>query len=51
MKILFIIFSTLLIAQDKKIKFDADKLIDPEPRWPIISSPLNSENLINNKNV
>ena len=49
MKILFIIFSTLLIAQDKKIKFDADKLIDPEPRWPIISSPLNSQNLITNK--
>ena len=49
MKILFIIFSTLLIAQDKKIKFDADKLIDPEPRWPIISSPINSKNFINNK--
>ena len=49
MKILFIILSTLLIAQDKKIKFDADKLIDPEPRWPIISSPLNSDNFINNK--
>ena len=49
MKILFIIFSTLLIAQDKKIKFDADKIIDPEPRWPIISSPLNFDNLINNK--
>ena len=49
MKLLFILFSTLLIAQDKKIKFDADKLIDPEPRWPIISSPLNSQNLITNK--
>ena len=49
MRLLFILFSTLLIAQDKKIKFDADKLIDPEPRWPIISSPLNSQNLITNK--
>jgi len=46
MRILFIIFSTLLIAQDKKNKFDPNKLIDPEPRWPIISSPLNSENLL-----
>ena len=49
MKLLFILFSTLLIAQDKKIKFDADKLIDPEPKWPIISSPLNSQNLLNDK--
>ena len=50
MKILFILFSTLLIAQDKKIKFNLDKLIDPEPRWPIISSPLNSENPLTNIN-
>tara|TARA_B100000965_G_C19033558_1_gene516369 strand:- start:138 stop:557 length:420 start_codon:yes stop_codon:yes gene_type:complete len=49
MKILFILFSTLFITQDKKIKFNPDKLIDPEPRWPIISSPLNSENFINDK--
>ena len=49
MKILFIIFFTLLNAQDKKIKFAADKLIDPEPKWPIISSPLNSQNLFNDK--
>ena len=49
MKILFVIFFTLLNAQDKKIKFDADKLIDPEPKWPIISSPLNSQNLFNDK--
>jgi len=46
MRILFILFSTLLIAQDKKNKFDPNKLIDPEPRWPIISSPLNPENLL-----
>ena len=49
MKILFILFSTLLIAQDKKIKFDPDKLIDPDPRWPIISSPLNTRNLMSDK--
>ena len=50
MKIIFILFSTLLIAQDKKINFNPDKLIDPEPRWPIISSSLNNENLLTNKN-
>ena len=49
MKILIILFSTLLIAQDKKIKFDPDKLINPEPRWPIISSPLESKNILSNK--
>ena len=50
MKIIFILFSTLLIAQDKKNNFNPDKLIDPEPRWPIISSSLNNENLLTNKN-
>ena len=50
MKIIFILFSTLLIAQDKKINFNPDKLIDPEPRWPIISSSLNNVNLLTNKN-
>ena len=49
MKILFIIFFTLLNGQDKKIKFDPNNLVDPEPRWPIISSPLNSENFMTNK--
>ena len=49
MRLLFILFSTLLFAQDKKIKFDPNKLIDPEPKWPLISSPLNSQNLFNDK--
>lgn len=49
MRLLFILFSTLLVAQDKKIKFDPNKLIDPEPKWPLISSPLNSQNLFNDK--
>ena len=49
MKILFILFSTLIISQDTKIKFDPDKLIDPDPRWPIISSPLNTRNLMSDK--
>ena len=50
MKILFILFTTLLFSQDRKIQFDPDKLINPEPRWPIVSSPLNSENFIDDKN-
>ena len=50
MKIIFILFSTLLIAQDKKNNFNPDKLIDPEPRWPIISSSLNNANLLTNNN-
>ena len=49
MRLLFILFSTLLIAQDKKIKFDPNKLIDPEPKWPLISSPLYFQNLFNDK--
>ncbi|MFL3025287.1 MAG: SPOR domain-containing protein [Candidatus Neomarinimicrobiota bacterium] len=49
MKILFILFSTLLIAQDKKIKFDPDKLNNPEPRWPMIISPLESKSILENK--
>ena len=50
MKIIFILLLTLLSAQDKKNNFNPDKLIDPEPRWPIISSSLNNENLLTNKN-
>jgi len=49
MKILFIIFFTLLNGQDKKIKFDPNNLVDPDPRWPIISSPLDGENFMTNK--
>ena len=50
MKILFILFLTLLGAQDKKIKFDPDMLVDPEPRWPIISKDLNNGNILTDKN-
>ena len=28
------------LAQENKIDFDPDKLNDPEPRWPMIISPL-----------
>ena len=48
MIILFFLFSTLLIAQDNKIDFEPDQLIDPEPNWPLITSPLNSENTMDN---
>ena len=50
MKIILFLVSTFLIAQDKKIDFDPNQLIDPEPKWPIISSPLNTENLLINNN-
>ena len=50
MKILFILFLTLLGAQDKKIKFDPNMLVNPEPRWPIINKQLNNENFLTDKN-
>ena len=50
MKIILFLVSTFSIAQDKKIDFDPNQLIDPEPKWPIISSPLNTENLLINNN-
>ena len=50
MKIILFLVSTVLIAQDKKIDFDPNQLRDPEPKWPIISSPLNTENLLINNN-
>ena len=43
MKIIFILFSSYIMAQDKKINFDPNQLIDPDPKWPIISSPLNTD--------
>ncbi|MDB9722429.1 SPOR domain-containing protein [Candidatus Marinimicrobia bacterium] len=48
MIILFFLFSTLLIAQDNKIDFEPDQLIDPELNWPLITSPLNSKNIMDN---
>ena len=51
MKILFILFTTLLIAQDEKIKLKLDKLVDPEPRWPKINSTLNSKDILTNSSL
>jgi len=52
MKIIFILFSSYIMAQDKKINFDPNQLIDPDPKWPIISSPLNTDTtLIKNNQI
>ena len=46
MKLLLIIISTsILFSQQKKIKFDPNKLIDPTLNWPKIISPFNSDTL------
>ena len=46
MKLILIIFSTsILFTQQKKIKFDPNKLIDPTLNWPKIISPFNSDTL------
>ena len=42
--ILFFILS-FIYSQDKKMKFDLDKLKDPDPKWPIFSSPITSKPL------
>jgi len=52
MKIIFILFSSYIMAQDKKINFDPNQLIDPDPKWPIISSQLNTDTtLIKNNQI
>ena len=46
MKLILIIISTsILFSQQKKIKFDPNKLIDPTLNWPKIISPFNSDTL------
>lgn len=46
MKLILIIISTsILFSQQKKIKFDPNKLIDPTLSWPKIISPFNSDTL------
>ena len=39
-----LLYFGLIFGQEKKIKFDPNKLNDPEPRWPKIISPLSIEN-------
>ena len=39
-KLLFLtIFVSVSLCQNNKPKFNFDKLKDPEPKWPIFSSP------------
>ena len=46
MKLILIIISTsILFSQQKKIKFDPNKLIDPTLNWPKIISPFNLDTL------
>ena len=39
-----LLYFGLIFGQEKKIKFDPNKLNDPEPRSPKIISPLSIEN-------
>ena len=46
MKLILIIISTsILFSQQKKIKFDPNKLTDPTLNWPKIISPFNFDTL------
>ena len=49
MKLIILLFSiiSILHGQNNKIKFDPNKLRDPEPKWPKIINPINSNNLSN----
>ena len=53
MKLIILLFSiiSILHGQNNKIKFDPNKLRDPEPKWPKIVNPINSENLSNQDSV
>ena len=52
MKFILIIFwVSILFSQQKKIKFDANKLNDPKPNWPKISSPFSSDVLNYNQTI
>ena len=49
MKLIISLFSiiSILHGQNNKIKFDPNKLRDPELKWPKIINPINSKNLSN----
>jgi len=49
LKLIILLFSiiSILHGQNNKIKFDPNKLRDPEPKWPKIINPINSNNLSN----
>jgi len=49
LKLIILLFSiiSILHGQNNKIKFDPNRLRDPEPKWPKIINPINSKNLSN----
>jgi hypothetical protein len=49
LKLIILLFSiiSILHGQNNIIKFDPNKLRDPEPKWPKIINPINSKNLSN----
>lgn len=49
--ILIILLVSISFSQQKKIKFDANKLNDPKPNWPKISSPFSSDVLNYNQTI
>ena len=52
MKFILIILSvSISFSQQKKIKFDANKLNDPKPNWPKISSPFSSDVINYNQTI
>ena len=52
MKLILIILSvSISFSQQKKIKFDANKLNDPKPNWPKVSSPFSSDVLNYNQPI
>ena len=52
MKFILIILSvSISFSQQKKIKFDPNKLNDPKPNWPKISSPFSSDVLNYNQTI
>ena len=53
MKLIILLFSiiSILHGQNNKIRFDPNILKDPEPKWPKIVNPINSENLSNQDSI
>jgi len=49
LKLIILLFSiiSILHGQNNKIKFDPNKLRDPEPKWPKIINPINPKDLSN----
>jgi len=49
LKLIILLFSitSILHGQNNKIKFDPNKLREPEPKWPKIINPINSKKLSN----